>query len=150
MYSGWELFLFPFLFFLIFWVALAWWPAWYYRRDTHNRRFMYPYEYEGRTSPYLLSRHQSGRFKGRGPRNYRRSDERIREDISDRLLFDEDVDATGMEVHVENGEVTLSGFVPTRSQKRIAEWIADSVPGVTDVKNQLKIGKESADVSEAA
>jgi hypothetical protein len=77
-------------------------------------------------------------FYGRGPKGYARSDERIREDISDRLSDDHYVDASEITVLVRDGEVTLEGSVETRSMKRRAENIADAVRGVKDVHNHLR------------
>ncbi len=84
---------------------------------------------------------ESGResYFGRGPRGYRRSDERIREDISDRLTWHPAIDASDVEVGVENAEVTLTGVVEDRRAKRLAADIADEVMGVEDVHNQLKV-----------
>ena len=59
-----------------------------------------------------------GEYRNRGPLNYRRSDARIAEDVNDRLLLDEDIDPTAMEVRVDNGRVILSGTVETRFEKR--------------------------------
>jgi hypothetical protein len=42
----------------------------------------------------------------------------------------------------EDGEVTLTGTVPSRRQKRLADDVADSVRGVKDVHNQLKVKTE--------
>jgi osmotically-inducible protein OsmY len=80
-----------------------------------------------------------GRFFGLGPKNYHRSDERIREDICDRLTTHPDVDASDLEVEVANGVVTMVGTVESRHEKRIAELIADDTIGVDDVNNQLKV-----------
>lgn len=80
-----------------------------------------------------------GRYYGIGPKGYRRSDERIREDVSDRLMTHPDVDASDIEVAVADGVVTLSGTVEDRHQKRISEFIADDVVGVDDVRNQLEV-----------
>jgi len=80
-----------------------------------------------------------GRFFGRGPKGYRRSDERIHEEISDRLMMHPDVDASDIEVRVSDGVVTLSGMVDDRHQKRVAEFIAEDAIGVDDVNNQLKV-----------
>lgn len=77
--------------------------------------------------------------RGRGPKNYTRSDERIREDVNDRLSDDPDIDASEMEVSVSGGEVTLDGTVTERFAKRHAEDIAESVPGVRHVQNNLRI-----------
>lgn len=79
-------------------------------------------------------------YAGRGPKNYRRSDERIREEICDRLTDDWRVDATEMEVTVNNGQVTLSGSVHSREEKRKAEDLVEAIPGVHDVHNNLRVG----------
>lgn len=77
--------------------------------------------------------------RGRGPRGYTRSDERIREDVSDRLSDDWRVDASDIEVTVAAGEVTLSGTVGSREDKRRAEDIADDCSGVKHVQNNLRV-----------
>ncbi len=77
---------------------------------------------------------------GRGPRGYRRADRRILEDVSDRLTDDPDVDASEIEVGVRDGEVTFEGTVGDRAQRRRAEDIAERVPGVTHVQNNLRLG----------
>lgn len=77
--------------------------------------------------------------QGRGPKNYIRSNERIREDVSDRLTDDPYVDASEIEVHVENGEVSLNGSIENRNQRRRAEMIAEQVSGVTHVQNNLRV-----------
>lgn len=78
-------------------------------------------------------------FRGRGPKGYRRSDERIRDDINDRLTDDHMLDAEHIEVTVRDGEVMLDGMVRTRACKRRAEDIAESVSGVGHVQNNLRI-----------
>jgi osmotically-inducible protein OsmY len=77
--------------------------------------------------------------RGRGPRGYRRSDERVREDVSDRLYDDPFVDASDIEVGVSGGEVTLSGTVDSREARRRAEDLAEGVSGVTHVQNNLRV-----------
>jgi osmotically-inducible protein OsmY len=81
-------------------------------------------------------------FAGRGPRNYQRSDERIHEDINDRLTSHPGLDASDIQVMVSKGEVTLTGSVDSRWAKREAEDIADSTLGVTDVHNQLSANRQ--------
>ena len=85
---------------------------------------------------------QSGQFSGRGPKGYQRSDERIREDVSDRLTEHGDLDASGIEVNVSQGVVTLSGSVDDRWGKRLAEDVAERVSGVRDVMNQLRVRRQ--------
>jgi hypothetical protein len=79
-----------------------------------------------------------GPFAGRGPRGYQRSDERIREELNDRLTAHGFIDATDIECGVQNGEVTLNGFVDSRDTKRAAEDVAEGIQGVHDVDNHLR------------
>jgi hypothetical protein len=81
-----------------------------------------------------------GPHSGRGPQGYRRSDERIHEEVCDRLTAHGHVDASEVEVQVKDGEVTLIGKVQDRRQKREAENVAEGVRGVVDVHNQLRLG----------
>ena len=81
--------------------------------------------------------------RGRGPRGYRRSDERIKEDVNDRLSDDYYLDASDVEVVVENTEVTLTGTVRSRNDKRRAEDLAESVSGVTNVENRLRVKQQN-------
>ncbi len=80
-----------------------------------------------------------GRYRGVGPKGYVRSDERIRELVCDDLMDDPWVDASGIEVAVKDGEVTLSGTVGDRDAKRWAEDIAEHAGGVKHVQNNLRI-----------
>ncbi|HZS09984.1 MAG TPA: BON domain-containing protein [Blastocatellia bacterium] len=82
---------------------------------------------------------ERGMHTGRGPKGYQRSDERIREDVNDRLSDHPYLDASEIEVAVSNGEVTLTGTVDQRWAKRTAEDIAENVSGVKDVHNNLKV-----------
>jgi hypothetical protein len=82
---------------------------------------------------------QRAHRRGRGPKGYRRSDERIKEDVNDRLSDDYYIDASDVEVAVQNSEVTLTGTVKSRSDKRRIEDIAESVSGVTNVENRLRV-----------
>lgn len=91
------------------------------------------------------SRRSSGQFRGRGPKGYQRSDDRIKEDINDRLTDDGQLDASEIEVTVEKGEVTLSGSVSERSDKRRAEDIAESISGVNNVENRIRVARGSTE-----
>ncbi|WP_199489465.1 BON domain-containing protein [Pseudotabrizicola alkalilacus] len=85
--------------------------------------------------------------RGKGPRGYQRSDERIREDVSDRLSDDPRVDASEIDVTVESGEVTLAGEVTSKYAKRYAEDCADAVSGVTHVQNNLRVKRMGTDLT---
>jgi osmotically-inducible protein OsmY len=84
---------------------------------------------------------QAASFYGRGPKGYARSDERIREDVCQRLSDNDEVDASEIEVFVRDREVTLEGSVETRRMKHLSEDLADSVSGVEDVHNRLTVRK---------
>ncbi len=77
--------------------------------------------------------------RGRGPKSYKRADGRIQEDINDRLTEDPYLDATDIEVTVVGGDVTLTGMVLSREDKRRAERLAEEVSGVGDVQNNLRL-----------
>lgn len=81
----------------------------------------------------------SGEFAGRGPKGYARSDDRIREEVSDQLTDDPSVDASEIEVEVKDGRVTLTGTCDDRQQKRRAEDIAERCSGVQDVMNHIRV-----------
>lgn len=117
----------------------GWWDratdevsSWFGDEDAERRREMD----ERRGGAWRLA---EGGYRGRGPSGYTRSDERIREDVSDRLTDDPGLDASNIEVRVSNGEVTLSGMVNSRWDKRRAEDIADDVSGVKHVQNNLRV-----------
>jgi osmotically-inducible protein OsmY len=81
----------------------------------------------------------NGPHRGKGPKGYTRSDQRITEDVNEKLYHDPFVDASNIEVTISEGEVTLSGTVDSREAKRRAEDLAEEVSGVKDVTNQLKV-----------
>ncbi len=82
---------------------------------------------------------RSGQHRGKGPKNYTRSEERIREDVSDKLTDDSFLDASGIEVNVKDGDVTLNGSVDSRYSKHRAEDLAEDVTGVQHVQNNLRV-----------
>ncbi|MDT0576197.1 BON domain-containing protein [Croceicoccus sp. F390] len=84
-------------------------------------------------------RRRRSSHRGRGPSGYKRSDERIREDVSDYLTDDSHVDASNITVTVSNSEVTLDGTVDSRRSKRRAEDRAEDVSGVSHVQNNLRV-----------
>lgn len=77
--------------------------------------------------------------RGRGPSNWQRSDQRLYEEVCECLTDDEHIDASDIEVRVEQGVVTLSGTVPRRQDKRHAEELIEQIRGVQDVHNQLRV-----------
>jgi len=84
-------------------------------------------------------RHWHGHTPMRG---WQRSDERVREDVCAYLSAHPGIDTSDMEVTVSNGEVTLEGTVDDRFEKRMAEDLAEAVPGVRDVHNRLRLSPD--------
>lgn len=119
-----------------------------------------PY-YEGTRGPIYTPYHQVGesmglryldekeneekraKYSGRGPKGYQRTDDRIYEDVCERLTWDHLVDASDVEVEVKDQVVTLKGSIATRTMKYLAEDIAHEVRGVRDVRNELRVPKGS-------
>lgn len=80
-----------------------------------------------------------GGHRGVGPQGYVRSDERIREDVCERLTLHDAIDASRIEVDVVEGVVTLGGDVPERYMKHLAEDAVVDTIGVKDVENALRV-----------
>lgn len=77
--------------------------------------------------------------RGLGPKGYKRSDERVSDDVHQRLSDDVWLDASHINVSVSGGEVTLSGVVQSREAKHRAERIVEDLSGVNHVQNNLRI-----------
>ena len=80
-----------------------------------------------------------GQHYGRGPQGWVRSDERILEEINERLSEDTFIDAREMRVEIKNGEVSLKGTVESQEVKQKVAEIAESVLGVSQVRNELQV-----------
>jgi osmotically-inducible protein OsmY len=65
-------------------------------------------------------------------------DERIRKNLNNRLADDTDLDASDIDIGVDNCVVTLRGSVDSLWDKRRAEDIAKSILGVKGVNNKLR------------
>jgi hypothetical protein len=97
--------------------------------------------HEGDQSWATLRRHMdesAGGHRGRGPKGYVRSDERITETICDMLTDDHEIDASEVSVEVKDGEVTLTGIVQDRRTKFLIEERVAASSGVKDVHNRLR------------
>jgi hypothetical protein len=106
----------------------------YYRREAT------PFAYPGGTGMlYSESLTLHGPYTGRGPKGYKRSDEQLIEEASQRLERDGDIDATEIEVTAEDGVLVLRGTVADRQTKRRAEECVESVYGARDVMNELRV-----------
>lgn len=104
-------------------------------RDYGQHQSRSQHEYEGSRS--------RASHRGKGPKGYRRDDNRIKEDVCERLSDSEEIDASEIEVKVNEGEVILEGSIPERFMKRMAEDLVESISGVKDVNNQLRVKRQS-------
>ena len=77
----------------------------------------------------------------RSPKGYTRSDERIREDVCDRLT-ESYLECEEVTVTVKNGEVVLTGRAPSGETRRQIERIAEAVTGVQEVTNQIRTRRD--------
>jgi hypothetical protein len=84
--------------------------------------------------------YRQSRTYPRGPKGYQRSDERLKEDICERLMESYHIDSSEVSVDVKGGKVGLEGSVPTRHMKHAIEDIVDACPGVTEIDNRLRVG----------
>lgn len=83
--------------------------------------------------------HPEGDYRGVGPKNWRPSDERLREQVCDWLTDHPLVDASDVDVQVEDGVVTLMGTVDDRRMKRFCSDLVEDLPNVRDVMNVLRL-----------
>jgi len=86
-------------------------------------------------------RKSGGSHTGQGQRLQRRSDDKIHNEIWELLTNSADLDASEIELHVESGEVTLTGTVDSRDAKWLSEDLVTSVTGVREVHNRLKVAR---------
>jgi hypothetical protein len=114
----------------------------YYLRDG-DRNYDSAYDFGESSQPvrYTYSQYWliPGPFAGTGPKGYQRSSDSLKEAVCDRLESDGRIDASEIEVEVDKCEVTLTGQVPSREHKRLAEDCAEGVRGIKDVHNRLTV-----------
>ncbi|WP_222563943.1 BON domain-containing protein [Novilysobacter antarcticus] len=96
----------------------------------------------GEESDYLPPGNQTfGRssYRGVGPKNYTRSDQRITEDLCESLTRCRHVDPSDVSVNVSGGVVTLTGTVRERWMKHRIEDMAAECEGVRNVENKIHV-----------
>ncbi len=80
-------------------------------------------------------------FSPERTRPIHRSDTTLREEISHVLAQHRGIDARDIDVAVNDGIVTLTGFVPERKMRYLAEDISINCFGVIDVTNHLRVDR---------
>lgn len=86
--------------------------------------------------------HRGPDHRGKGPKGYARSAERIREEVCEWLADDDLVDASEISVTCgEGGVLVLEGTVDSLQAKHRAEMIADQCTGVREVDSRLRVAR---------
>lgn len=95
------------------------------------------------------SLHEGARsYRGMGPKSYTRSDERVLEDVNERLTEDHLLDASDITVRCVAGVITLEGTVAERWMKHRAEDLVDASSGVKQVDNRIQVKSQYGRASE--
>ncbi len=81
------------------------------------------------------------RRRGKAPRGYQRSSERILADLCDGLLRSW-VDAEDVDIRVRDGVVLLSGVVRSADERQATEALAHEVLGVKEVINDIRVHRD--------
>ncbi|WP_057660419.1 BON domain-containing protein [Pseudoxanthomonas dokdonensis] len=125
--------------------------------DQHHRDGQYGYGRDGQPGYGGVDETRAwqaqgdyGHHRGRGPKGYKRSDERISEDLNEKLTEDPLLDASEITVSVKEGVATLQGSVENRWMKHRAEDVADSCSGVKDVRNEIRISARQGQTTTSA
>lgn len=77
--------------------------------------------------------------RGAGPKNYRRDDDRVHDEVCNRLARHDELDVSEVSVRVQDGVVTLEGHALDRRSKYEIEELAERVFGVKDVINHIRV-----------
>jgi osmotically-inducible protein OsmY len=92
--------------------------------------------------PGVISVDNRLKVKGESPAEH--SDTWISMKVKTALLFHRNVSATGTDVYVKNGIVTLQGEASSMAQKELTTEYAKDVDNVKEVKNNMTIAKTPA------
>lgn len=112
----------------------------------HQNDFTHPHDYHGREFSYRAQIESGANapmksYAGYGPKHYTRSDERIEEELCERLKKDIYIDASDIDLTVSNGVVRIFGTVPARYHKFEIEDMAEKIPGVVEIDNDIRVKK---------
>jgi hypothetical protein len=80
------------------------------------------------------------RYRGKGPKSYKRSRERILDDAAEALTREPELDAGDISIEVnDDRDVILGGEVGHKADKRLAEDLVADIVGVHDVHNNIRV-----------
>jgi hypothetical protein len=119
-------------------------PAHHGRGFGHDYREQFAEQRYGRQPAfgYGFTEGATGAFRGRGPKGYERSDDRLREIICERLTDDPRIDASDVHIEVRDKVAKLTGQVPDRRTKYEIEDVVEHC-GVKDIDNQVRVRSKS-------
>ena len=103
-----------------------------YGQRQYGQQYSQRYGYQPQPQP------RTRRFTT-GPKGYQRSDERLKEDICERLMESHYIDSSDVSVEVRGARVVLEGTVPSRHMKHAIEDLVDACPGVQDIDNRVRV-----------
>ncbi|MCO4863367.1 BON domain-containing protein [Cupriavidus sp. WGlv3] len=115
---------------------------WEGRRDWYGGPAGAPYGSAGSAGGYGADDWDAPAYRGYrrgGPKNYRRGDDRIHDEVCDRLAHAQELDVSEVTVRVQDGLVTLEGHVGDRRSKYDIEEVTERVFGVQDVINHIRV-----------
>lgn len=116
------------------------------QREAYNEvifsRGAYDPNVDGRSLGNRHHVHNGPSHRGKGPKNYIRQDVHIKDDVNHALTESHSVDASDIEVMVQDGDVILSGTVDSRVARRNAESAIDYISGIRNIENRIHIKSE--------
>jgi len=107
------------------------------RSQRHPERFVGETYFESQEDLPNIS------YAGIGPKDYRRTDASLEEEVCEILTQDPYIDASEIYVAVEEGIVKLSGLVDDREERFEIERAVDGIWGVEDIVNDIKVKRRA-------
>lgn len=110
-------------------------------KQTHGGRSPFPGGEWGESSEFAHENESLNEFnRSRFADTLLSSDEKIREDILEALNASPTVEAGDLKVSVVNGVLTLTGVVHTSAIREEAQNLAESVSGIVNIQNNIRLG----------
>lgn len=121
-----------------------------FSRRVTSQEYPVPTQGDGMQGSWLYSDASQG-YRGRRivPKGYKRSDERVLEDVCERLSHS-GLDVSDVSVSVDQGKVSLEGSVVSRWMKHAVEDCVDDCLGVDDIENRIRVARPDAADSSGA
>lgn len=115
-----------------------------YERRVSSDEYPVPTQGDGMQGHWQYAKSREGYREQRFvPKGYKRSDERLLEDVCERLSHS-GLDVSDVSVSVEQGAVSLEGTVSSRRVKHAVEDCVDDCLGVEDIHNRIRVNRPVA------